>query len=66
MLYNPLISPPATLIYVTPHGSTSNQVLYVKSQAAENPDSGEKEGEFKVAIDQAISQDLEFTWWLVN
>jgi|GEM_PF-4289692 len=55
-----------TLIYITPNGSTSNQVLYVKAQTPENSDSPEKEGEFKVAVDQVLTQDVDFTWWLVN
>jgi hypothetical protein len=55
-----------TLVYVTPIGSTNNQVVYVKSQVAENPDTTGKEGEFRIGIDQAIGQDIEFTWWLVN
>lgn len=55
-----------TLIYVTPNGSTNNQVLFVKAQTAENPETTDKEGEFKVAVDQALTQDVEFTWWLVN
>jgi hypothetical protein len=57
---------PQTLIYITPIGSTNNQVLYVKSQTPENPNTLAKEGEFKIGVDQPLAQDIEFTWWLVN
>jgi hypothetical protein len=56
----------ASLIYVTPVGSTQNQVLYVKSQTAENPATSEKEGQFVVGFDQAIGTDVNFNWWIVN
>jgi hypothetical protein len=55
-----------SLIYVTPVGSTQNQVLYVKSQTAENPTTGEKEGKFIVGFDQPINIDVNFNWWVVN
>lgn len=55
-----------TLIYVTPLGSTSNQVLYVKSQVADNPQTPEIEGKFEVGFDQALPEAVNFNWWLVN
>jgi hypothetical protein len=55
-----------SLVYVTPVGSTQNQVLYVKSQTAENPATSEKEGKFVVGFDQAIGADVNFNWWIVN
>ncbi|MFZ5376876.1 MAG: site-specific integrase [Patescibacteria group bacterium] len=55
-----------TLIYVTPLGSTMNQVLYVKTQTAENPDTSDKEGQFQVGFDEAITRTTDFNWWLVN
>lgn len=64
-LKSQLISP-QTLIYVTPFGSTNNQVLFVKSQTAENLETSDAEGEFKVAVDSPLAQDVEFTWWIVN
>lgn len=56
----------SSLIYVTPLSSTSNQVLYVKSQVAENPATPEKEGEFRVGVDVPVATDIEFNWWIVN
>lgn len=55
-----------TLIYVTPTGSTQNQVLYVKSQTAEDPNTAAKEGKFVVGFDQSIGSDVNFNWWIVN
>ncbi|MBD3279560.1 MAG: hypothetical protein GF390_02505 [Candidatus Pacebacteria bacterium] len=55
-----------SLIYITPVGSTKNQVLYIKSQRPDNPDTPQQEGNFIVALDQAINTDLSFNWWVVN
>ena len=55
-----------SLIYVTPVSSTQNQVLYVKSQTAENPTTGEKEGKFVVGFDQPINTNVNFNWWIIN
>ncbi|MBT6755774.1 MAG: hypothetical protein HOA85_00685, partial [Candidatus Pacebacteria bacterium] len=55
-----------TLIYVTPLGSTNNQVLYVKNQIAEDQNTLVKEGNFVVGLDFALTQDVEFNWWLVQ
>ena len=52
-----------TLIYVTPVGSTQNQVLYVKSQQAH---AGETQGKFVVGFDETVTQEVQFNWWLVN
>ncbi|MDQ5951744.1 MAG: Peptidase protein, partial [Patescibacteria group bacterium] len=48
---------PDSLIYVTPKGSTDNKVLYIKGQG---------DGEFTVGFDDAIGNDVEFNWWIVN
>ena len=55
-----------TLIYVTPLGSTNNQVLFVKNQVAEDPTTLVKEGNFVVGLDFALTQDVEFNWWMVQ
>ncbi len=48
----------SSLIYVTPVTSTDNQVLYInKKEAGVN---------FTVAIDQALSRDIQFSWWIIN
>jgi hypothetical protein len=65
VMNNPMVTPD-TLIYVTPQGSTSNQVLYVASKQADDPTTPENEGRFTVAIDTSIDSDITFTYWLVN
>lgn len=55
-----------SLVYVTPVGSTQNQVLYVKSQQADNPSTPENEGQFVVGFDSAITENVNFNWWIVN
>ncbi|MBU2543661.1 hypothetical protein KJ707_03835, partial [Patescibacteria group bacterium] len=55
-----------SLIYVSPIGSTGNQVLYVKSQTAEDPQTLEQEGGFSVGFDVPISRNATFNWWIVN
>jgi len=46
-----------TLVYLTPTGNSDNKVLFVKSKA---------EGSFTVAIDQPITTDITFQWWIIN
>jgi hypothetical protein len=55
-----------SIIQVTPLGSTNNQVLYVKSQVADNPATGENEGEFVVGFDQASPNYVQFSWWIIR
>jgi hypothetical protein len=55
-----------SLITVTPLGSTQNQVIFVKSQTAENPNTPENEGQFVVGFDQAVTGDVMFNWLVVN
>ncbi|MFH1959185.1 MAG: hypothetical protein ABIJ22_02560, partial [Patescibacteria group bacterium] len=55
-----------SLIYVSPIGSTDNQILYVKSQTAENLSTLEQEGGFSVGFDAPISNNATFNWWIVN
>jgi len=46
-----------TLVYVTPTSSTQNRVLYVKSKA---------NGYFTVGFTDALSEAVEFNWWIVD
>ena len=59
-----------SLIYITPSGSTGNQVLYVAEQisaAAEDvAETTDTVASFTVAIDEAIDSDIDFNWWIVN
>jgi hypothetical protein len=55
-----------SLIYVSPLGSTNNQVLYVKTQTEDKPNTLEQEGGFTVGFDVPASRDVQFNWWIVN
>lgn len=55
-----------SLVYITAVGSTGNQVLYVKSQASDDPNTPEQEGAFVVGFDSATTTDVSFNWWIVN
>ncbi|RJR24767.1 hypothetical protein C4578_02505, partial [Candidatus Microgenomates bacterium] len=48
-----------SLIYITPIGSTNNQVIYL---ARTNPE----EKIFTAAIDRRLTKDILFSWWIVN
>jgi hypothetical protein len=47
-----------SMIYVTPVSSTNNQVLYILDKTPGTS--------FTVALDRAISTDVEFNWWIIN
>lgn len=60
------------LVYVAPLSEAENKVLFVKAKkgttlieqtTTDNPD---EMGWFKAGIDQAISKDIEFKWWIIN
>ncbi|MGI5825809.1 MAG: DUF2341 domain-containing protein [Patescibacteria group bacterium] len=48
-----------SLIYLTPIGSTANQVIYL---ARTNPETKT----FTPAIDKILTKDILFSWWIVN
>jgi hypothetical protein len=55
-----------SLVYVTPIGTTDNQVLYVKQQLIDNPVTPENEARFIVGFDYPLLHDVTFNWWLIN
>ena len=60
-----------TLVYLTPTSSASGRSLYVSGREIcqhtnSDPTSVSCRKYFKVALDQAIREDLSFNWWLVN
>ncbi|MCA9372953.1 tail fiber domain-containing protein, partial [Candidatus Woesebacteria bacterium] len=58
-----------SLIYLTPQGSTQNQVLYVKTTVAPVDEATAlptDERAFIVGLDGPAVQDISFTWWIVN
>jgi hypothetical protein len=52
---------PESMIYLTPVGSTRNQVPYIKSKIV-----SETESYFTVAIDQHLTDDVIINWWIIN
>jgi hypothetical protein len=49
-----------SLIYLTPIGSTNNQVLYIKEKIIGS------DPYFTIALDQALYQDIQINWWIIN
>ncbi len=54
-----------SLIYITPTSSTNNQVLYVSGKQGQD-ETTTTVGGFTVTLDQALSKDVEFNWWIIN
>jgi hypothetical protein len=52
---------PNSMVYLTPVGSTQNQVVYVKNKVADGSDNY-----FTIAIDQPLTQDIQVNWWIIN
>ncbi len=48
---------PNSMVYLTPNGSTQNQVPYIKNKTDTN---------FTIAIDTALDHDVNINWWLIN
>ena len=48
---------PNSMVYLTPNGSTKNQVIYVKSKSTDS---------FVIAIDKALDKDIDINWWIIN
>ena len=46
-----------SMVYLTPNGSTQNQVPYVKNKTEDN---------FTIAIDSPLDHDVNINWWLIN
>ncbi|MCA9369825.1 tail fiber domain-containing protein, partial [Candidatus Woesebacteria bacterium] len=55
-----------SLVYITPVGSTGNQVLYIKNQQTDNPETLENEALLTVGFDNPSSNDVTFNWWIIN
>jgi hypothetical protein len=49
-----------SMVYLTPVGSTSNQVLYVKNKVIGS------ESYFTIALDNSLPQDIQINWWIIN
>ncbi|MFA5026239.1 MAG: hypothetical protein WC503_07090, partial [Candidatus Shapirobacteria bacterium] len=47
----------SSMVYLTPNGSTQNQVPYLKSKIGSS---------FTIAIDSPLDHDVNIDWWLIN
>jgi hypothetical protein len=70
VVFNPNISD-STLIYISPAGSTQNRTLYVAGKESCKTNQPLPNGNpcipyFKVGIDEAISSEVKFNWWIIN
>jgi len=50
-----------SMVYITPVGSTKNQVLYIKEKVV-----SESESYFTIALDNALDQSIDINWWIIN
>ena len=63
-----------SMVYLTPTGSTNNQVVYLKSKfisptpsvIASDSAAISVPSSFTIAIDQALDHDITVNWWLIN
>ena len=57
-----------SMVYLTPNGSTQNQVVYVKSKYV--PQSSEALAQetsfFTIGLDSTLPTDLSINWWIIN
>ena len=51
-----------SMVYLTPVGSTNNQVLYVKEKITEATPTPS----FTIAIDSPLTSDIQVNWWIIN
>jgi len=60
----------SSMVYLTPVGSTNNQVVYIKNKfTTPTPSPADSEAMiagFTIAIDQALSTDVKVNWWIIN
>ncbi len=59
-----------SIVYLTPVGSTNNQVVYLKekmvyseTELQNNPD---LQNYFIIALDQYLDKDITINWWIIN
>jgi len=48
---------PNSIVYLTPVGSTNNQVIYLKQKT---------ENTFTIGLDQPLLNSIDINWWLIN
>jgi len=71
VIYNEKITP-NSIIYLTPVGSTNNQVVYLKSKhvsptpTPESTSSATIPSSFVIALDSPLLTDVAINWWIIN
>jgi len=60
----------SSMVYLTPNGSTNNQVVYVKNKTISSPSedltSDNLISSFTIGIDSTLPTDLSINWWIIN
>ena len=59
----------SSMVYLTPAGSTQNQVAYIKEKfisPTPTPEGNTPTSFFTIALDQALDTDLDINWWIIN
>ena len=67
---------PNSMVYLTPTGSTNNQVVYVKNKVttptptvpatASASASPLSDSYFTIALDTPLTKDVAINWWIIN
>jgi hypothetical protein len=67
VIYNPKVTS-SSMVYLTPVGSTNNQVVYLKAKFISPTPSptGQPQSSFTIALDQPLYNDVNINWWIIN
>jgi hypothetical protein len=75
IINNPKVTA-ASMVYLTPNGSTNNQVLYVKDKFVSPtptlpalptlPVEALAKSGFTIALDNPLATDIAINWWIIN
>ncbi|MGI5841410.1 MAG: beta strand repeat-containing protein [Patescibacteria group bacterium] len=68
VIYNQSITS-SSMVYLTPAGSTGNQVPYIKTKfisPTPTPESENDRSYFTIALDKPLKDDTDINWWIIN
>jgi len=54
------------MVYLTPVGSTNNQVVYLKQKFVSPTPDPATPSSFTLAVDQPLTADIAVNWWIIN
>ncbi|PIZ58062.1 hypothetical protein COY20_04250, partial [Candidatus Shapirobacteria bacterium CG_4_10_14_0_2_um_filter_40_12] len=64
---------PTSMVYLTPNGSTQNQVVYVKNKIVSDVETRDRASLpealpsfFTIGLDSTLPTDLSINWWIIN